>query len=158
MSTKDAVDNSSNRKLLSVDHIGAFCNETAVNVPRIPNPKGYTGEQYAADLAVVVPGAFYDLQRCGFLTACAHCGGPQTGQGHAIHAYSQDGKCTDIRVVAICRSCLAGPILPAAEWRHVDDDSCLFHDDEYWWESVQTLRMFPILNGRYGPCLILGVG
>ena len=156
MSTIDATENSGNRQLRPIGQVGALLQEVAEIVLQIPNPHGYTGEQYAADLVSVLPGAIYDLHRCGFLNVCAHCGGPQTGDGTAIHTYPAQGKCTDVRVVAICNTCLSGPISPPANWSHVGDESCLYYDEEYWWDVVQKLRLLPALSGRYGPCVVLG--
>jgi hypothetical protein len=123
---------------------------------RIPNPEGYTGELFIADVIDVLPGAMYDLHRCGILTICGHCGEPQAGGVVMINTLAEHEKIIAVEIIAVCRTCLNTPLLPMADWQHIGDDSRLFFEEPDWSEAVQRLRLLPVLSGRYGPCVVMG--
>ncbi|MEI7956872.1 MAG: hypothetical protein WCJ66_17035 [Verrucomicrobiota bacterium] len=125
-------------------------------IPRISNPKGYTAEQYGADLALVLPAALDDLRRCGFFTICAHCGGPQIGDGTEVHFDSEPGEFKVAWIVSVCDTCVSKPRLPPGEWPYVDETNHLHYYEPDWAHSVYLLKLGPVTSGRYGPCLIIG--
>jgi hypothetical protein len=122
----------------------------------ISNPKVYSAEQYASDMAVLVPRAISDLHKCGLLITCGHCGSPHDGTSVAFHACTEHGTITAVEIIAVCDTCTSYPLLPPEEWTHVNEASGLFYEIEHWWATVQRFRFRQLLRSVQGPCAIIG--
>lgn len=104
------------------------------------NLRAYTAEQYAEDIATILPSALPELRSIGRMTTCAHCGSAHGGICFAIHKCIEDGVTTDVEVVAVCDSCAADGLMPPQQWAYVGETSGLFVAEENWAEFARTLR------------------